>query len=562
MQPDLSALPDADSAHPAADTPPDDPLQTVRELVYADDLDAAADLLESVAHPMTEIWLDHLRAGGRERLMLQESLHRYADADPALAPLRDAVDARDYTTATKILQRLDHPMTVIWQRHLAAGGRQRLELQESLALHADDPRVQQVATLLEADRTSEAQTLLVAMQHPMTEIWLDHLRAGGHERLQTPDDDDATDSDSVMDARMRYIQAMMHGQPAATPAVNAAGEAVASAEAQPRTVVESLVVALPDADENLSVHHHRIALLDWTWVVLQRLLKARPGLATGVVIGLFLALMLALSPTGLGNLIGILLGLGLLVLVSGRVETDYFVEDERISRRFQVPRVQLGESNASLRTRLDFTGDIPPALTLPPSITALQLASEQPVQGNDTHVQAQIIARTVFLSLWAWGKIDVRQLEVQHQFLGRDRHADTVLIVVPGTGPVEGLVEQRLLSVLLEWGRGNRQLRVLEPWRAGPDIDTLLAQLLNRPAQLVQLAQQDGVQAGFMARGMFRGTGFTAEVLPTVAAEAHNLNVLMARIARYTPTLHHNVIVSAARYSHTMPAFGLRVIDG
>lgn len=555
-------------------------LQQVQDLLEQDALEQAEEVLASIDHPMTQIWLNHLRTGGQERLMLRESLSRHAQDDPDVAQLRAYVEARDYDSAETLLAKLDHPLTAIWQRHLAAGGRQRLELQESLEHHVNDPRVAEATALLAQNRTDEADEVLASVAHPITEIWRDHLRAGGRNRLglaasDTAPDQNDTEDEPALDARMRRVRELMlqaerqqygsepalGGYKAPAPAKGVGDAAWLSVAVQPETPQTAAAPVLNAVPQVAMASGHKTAIVDWVLALVRRNFGEHPVGAIGATLGFFIVLRIALTGTAVGAVVGVLLSVALFTIVLGAVKTHVHAESDTLTRTFSLNRFALGSTTADFTKRITCQLEAPPALHIPPSISALNLGPEPAVEGSDTNIQAQIIVRTVFFALWAWGRIELREIVVNHRFFKQTFAGVSKVMVLPVAHhhEVKGAVENQMLDALKQWQRNvNRQHRLLQPWVAGPEIETLFDMVLQRPAAIVQAAQQDGIKAGYLSRGMFRGTGFTPEVLETVNAEAHNLNLLMGRIAVQQPTMHHRIIVAAAQASQTLPAFGLK----
>ena len=418
-------------------------LQHVRELVAAHDLEQAEHELESIVHPMTQIWLNHLREGGQQRLALEKSLEEYEADDPQIAAVRRLVAEDDFDGATEVLNLIDHPMTQIWQRHLLEGGRQRLELQESLEQHANDPRVAEVESLLRDNRPDEAAEVLQSMAHPMTEIWLNHLQAGGRQRLQlelppppapamTPNFDEHPE----MDERMRRALELMQGAP--VDEVNEDGFSVVQGKApqtswveerRPQQAEQSILQRI-EVSTSAREYNHMNAV-DWLRAFYAEALT-NYTITTGVItMALFALLLVTLTGTAIGIAVGIALAGVVFGLLFSRVDTTYMPNTEDIERRYRFLSSVLATSNANLSMKVQLFARVPPALHIAPSINALNMAPVENVAGNNTAIQNQILLRTTFFSLWAWDMLEVRLVNVRHQLGDNESRTTQQLIVLP-----------------------------------------------------------------------------------------------------------------------------------
>lgn len=559
-------------------------LQYALQLIEADELDEAASVLGAIEHPMTQIWLRHLEEGGRERLMLKDSLSRHSAEDPQVDELRQLIEAERFEEAETKLQELAHPMTQIWLRHLREGGRRRLELEQSIALHAEDPRIQTVAELIEKDDVEAAEDLLESINHPMTLVWRDHLRAGGLQRLVLEADDEAAASSEdedegqtvvlEMDERMRRAKELMLNKHAPPP------PAAAAPRATKPIADDSTYHIVQTDDENVVSWLQRretptpavsgqagpvssmrtFDLLRDAYLMHFSNNPALVGVAS--MVGLMMLLTL-LSAGGLGGLV--LSGVVLLTIftILAKVETQALPAESKVQRSLILFGRTLGVSEADLSQKVAFTGELPPPLHIPPSLSAIKIG---PVGAKSCPpaLQSQLLMQTTMFSLWAWGQMEIREARVQHQ-VGDSAPSESqthwVLIAKAKPEAVQGTIERQIINYLAAWPQDNLRLRRVSPWLIGPSIEDLGETIGKSGAQLLAMVMKDGESNGYLKRGMFRGVHFSEETAATATAEAHNLVVLMRRIAITNPVVHQRIVAAAAQATNTMPAYELGVME-
>ncbi|PJF45170.1 MAG: hypothetical protein CUN55_00245 [Phototrophicales bacterium] len=437
----------------------DPQLDRVRELIAEDQIDAAEEVLASVAHPMTQIWLDHLRRGGRERLLLQESL----------------------------------------------------------ALHADDPRIAEAQACIERDDLEGATQILSAINHPMTQVWLEHLRRGGRQRLLAREEAPAP-------------PASARSSPEAQPMIE---------PAMPVPANPNVYAAAPVLTLTPPTRHGWRALRDY-WARLLPIEQVIVG--GGIAFLLFLSFTLMMP---LGQIIFWPMVIGLVLLRFMRVHVQIhtlseggllWVEEARLFGK------TLWQYRLLHPRPIQYVGAHVPHLRIPPSVLALNIQPDEEYGGGSAEaVRAFIIIQLTLLTLWATGRILLCIQRPQWRFLGFTVSLPKRYILRPSsTMQASDGVEELIWAHI-----------AITP-TVGQRILTFAKLLLSNPRHVVQLAESEALQLGVAKRSLLRrrlqfdeSYWFKQELL--------QLTNLQMDVQEYHPQVYKLISSALAKVAHVYP---------
>lgn len=458
-------------------------LQQVQQLLADDHPDAAAEILASVAHPMTAIWLDHLKAGGRDRLLLQESL----------------------------------------------------------MLHADDPRIAEVQALIERNDLDGATAILSAMNHPMTAIWLDHLKAGGRERLMMPAADrrtapsaetsTQTNSDPmpasppILDARMRRILELQQSP-----------QIVDSPRTSPPPIYRTdpiLTLTPPKRNGWRAASDHWARLKGWHKL--------------GVVFVLSFAVIFVMAappPLGPFGLIGLIMVAGMVRLSTVMISIQSGPQGELIwEERASFRGTEIWCFRLNHDTPLLYAGPPVQGFQSPPAALALNIVvPDGQAVGHPDAVQAYTIAKMALLALWATGRIRIYYQHATLTLLGLHFKGRQRYIMRPhGMTSAGATVEDRVWAAL-----------AITP-TVGRNIPDLARAVLSNPRQLVQIAENEAINSGTAKRGMVRRRIHFDPRNTLVTNETQQLLTLHANVMLYHAPIYRLISDALARVVRVLP---------
>lgn len=301
-----------------------------------------------------------------------------------------------------------------------------------------------------------------------------------------------------------------------------------------RRYADELPLMALTADERISI-----------WQATRRTIDAVPNelMTISIVAAIFMLLVL----------VGILDGFGVLLLAIGAVLTIFAMAqgeeithdtEDGVQRQYQVANQTIYEVESEVAARLIYEGELPPPLRHPPSISAL-------VQAQSSEVAlASSVLQAAFLSLWAWGALEIQHIRVHHRVLGVTMREASMLIVVPRANSldVDGDVERALMTQLERWPNIHAAEVEAWPWKTGPTLRQLLKSFMGQgdlKPQVLQMVRQDAVGRGF-ARGKRKKFELIAEAPKLLNAESHNVKVLVHYIYQSYPSVVQNLAAETA----------------
>lgn len=302
-----------------------------------------------------------------------------------------------------------------------------------------------------------------------------------------------------------------------------------------RRYADELPLMALTADERVSI-----------WQATRRTIEALPNelMTISIVAAIFMLLIL----------VGILDGFGVLLLAIGAVlsifamtfgeEVTHDTEDG-VQRQYRIADQSMYEVESSVAARLIYEGELPSPLRHPPSISAL-------VQNQPSEVAlASAVLQAAFLSLWAWGALEIQHVKVHHRVMGVTVREASLLIVVPRANSldVDGDVERALMTHLERWPNVHAAEVEAWPWKTGPTLRQLLKSFVGQgdlKPQVLQMVRHDAVGRGFARGGKRKKFELIAEAPKLLNAESHNVTVLIRYIYQSHPSLVQNFAAEIA----------------
>jgi hypothetical protein len=269
-----------------------------------------------------------------------------------------------------------------------------------------------------------------------------------------------------------------------------------------------------------------------------------PGILIGGAIISVVALVLLLAIPAGPILLIILAGLLGLYAYQAEEMTEIDTTSGIVRRHYQIFDRQHYTITAQITARTQFTADLPQRLYYPPSISAL-LSPPLPLSNADQGHAATILQSAIG-ALWAWGVIDVYEITIQHTLVGRDVFFSQIQVLVPAQGitsfDVDGELERQIMLVIERWTNTHRDQYEAKPWKTGPTFRELIKALRSGStpfhAQLLETTRNDAIGRGLAIRkGWRKKFEMTDDSVKALSAEAHNVQVLIQRIAQYYPDL-------------------------
>ena len=365
---------------------------------------------------------------------------------------------------------------------------------------ASDPEWQRIEAYLEAGEYEEAVSYAESLNHPLSDSWLQKIHEiGPHLVLQ--------DGEIPLE-----YQAMM-GVEADT---HTAASVVAAHEAARR-----YLNALPN-----------------DFLVLSAVIAGVIGL-------LFIG---ALKGFGFIFVVALLIAL-VAFLVQGEEITTRDPVTGSLERRYEAWNQVTYTIQAETGRPLAFAGDLPPPLRHPPSISALQMELGRG-QTNE-RLQALSVIQSSLFALWGWGLIEIHPVRVTHHAFGtRVREAKHFIVRL---GPdvtsvdVDGELERRMLTLLERWPYTHQDQLAAFPWKPGPSLMELTHSLVGGDAEVAPTilagVRDDAIGRGLAKRsGFFKRFEFTAVASKELGPEAHNIQVLIQRMAATYPDIGRSAI--------------------
>lgn len=301
-----------------------------------------------------------------------------------------------------------------------------------------------------------------------------------------------------------------------------------------RRYADELPLEAISGDEHLSM-----------WRATRRNLDAVPNelVTISIIAGIFALLLF----------VGILDGVGVLLVAVAAVLAAFVMsqgeevthEDEGgVRRQYLIGETAFYDVESTITARLTYDSELPPPLRHPPSISAL-------VQPQASEVaQASTVLQAAFLSLWAWGALELQQIHVRHRLLGVTVREANLLVVVPRATSfeVDGDIERALITHLERWPNIHAAEVEAWPWKSGPTIRQLLRAFMgagDMTQQILHTVRHDAVGRGF-ARGRRKKFELIAEAPKLLNAESHNVNVLVHFIYQAHPAVVQNLATEIA----------------
>lgn len=471
----------------------------VQQLLAEDHPEAAAEVLASVAHPLTQIWLDHLKAGGRDRLLLQESLALHAD-DPRIAEAQALIDQHDMDGATNVLSQINHPMTQIWLDHLRAGGRDRLM--------ATEP-----ATTGDPESTNA-------------------LASGPQPHAQPAPDAAAPSATPVMDARMRRILELQQSPSMAD-------------EPQPAPIlpVPESPTPIYRTDPVLTltppVRHGWQAIGDH-WRTFNDYEKGAIGTLLALTILVVIATPPPFGPTALLTLLALM---GAIRFARVTIKVNTTPQGEMVWDELAVFRgVTLWRFSLHHERPLLYAGPPVSAFNTPPAVLALNVAPDTQSVGNPDALQGFTIVKMTLLALWATGQIMIYLQQPQWWVLGTLVRGRKRYVMRPvGMMSAGTSVEDRVWAAL-----------AITP-TVGRSLPALSKTLLSNPRYIVQLAENEALNVGAAKRSLVRRRVQVDGKNATINAETSALLTLHANVMLYHAPIYRLLTDHLARTAKVLP---------
>lgn len=454
-------------------------------------------------------------------------------SDPQLLHVQQLLAQESDEEAAEVLASVVHPMSAIWLAHLQQGGRERLLLQESIALHAEDPRIQAAHQRLMADDLSGATEILRGVDHPMTEIWIQHLEAGGRNRLLADEQPMAEPlpqppvaaAPRGIDARMRRILELQSNN---LPAAIAAQPSAQS--------TDPLLTLTPPT-------RHGMRAISGYW-------RTATWRDRGVVLfgGAVVFFVWLLFPPPLRGLTLLWLMVLLVAIRFAQVTTHLFTDAQGQlvwEEQSNFRGCRLWTFRLLHTERVQYAGPAYQHPTHPAQALALLVQPNTPTLGLPDSVLAYTIIKLTLLSLWATQRIAVYQQEPQIDLFGMRLKRRRRFIMRPLAMSSTNLaIEERIWTAL-----------AVTP-TVGRRVEKVANELLQSPRDIVLKGQQDAISSHTAKRGLVRRRLVFDSTSPTVYTDTLQLIALHANTMIYHSEFYRALTDATARAAKVLPVHG------